>query len=153
MNSTAQDLIYLGVILAGVLAGVFGHKWHMSRFVPKNLVPLEQEAKAATVAAENFSLAPLASDAARLSQTVDKLVLQYAGAAGKNVVQLTAPDLQNVVAYVLHSLDPVDRARVTKDTVASAHAKLVAAHNALTVDPTFQAAQTAAAYQSGAPTS
>jgi hypothetical protein len=163
-----QYLIYAGVAIVGIIAGVWGHKWHLSRFVPKALLPIEQEAKTITedavhvvedaftngheaVVAHDYKQASLASDAARVATEVERLILQFAGAANKNVSQLTAPDLQNVIAYVLHSLSPVDQHKVTPKAVVDAHAKLVAAHNTLAADTTFQAAQTAAAYQSSAP--
>lgn len=103
------------------------------------------------VVAHDYKHASIASDAARVATEVECLILQFAGAANKNVSQLTAPDLQNVIAYVLHSLSPIDLHKVTPKTVVDAHAKLVAAHNTLAADATFQAAQTAAAYQISAP--
>lgn len=102
------------------------------------------------VVAHNFKAAADASQATSLAQEVDKLILQYAGAAGKSVSQLTSPDLQNVIAYVLHSVSPVNAHNVTAKSVADAHKQLVAAHNSLVSDPTFQANQVSAAYQASA---
>ena len=162
-GNTWMDIGYgaIGVVVA--LLGMFAHK-KLSVSVPKSVQPLVHEVENVTrtvvqdaeglihngheaVVAHNATAAMQAESAARLAQTVDKLILQYAGAAGKTVAQLTGPDLQNVIAYVLHTLDPIDAHHTTPKTVVDAHAALVTAHTALASNPTFAAAQTSAAYQ------
>ena len=162
-GNTWMDIGYgvIGVIVA--LLGVFAHK-KLNVSVPKSVQPLVGEVENVTrtvvqdaeglihngheaVVAHNALQAVKAESASRLAQTVDKLSLQYAGAAGKTVAQLTGADIQNVIAYVLHTLDPIDAHHTAPKTVVDAHAALVKAHQVLASDPTFIAAQTSAAYQ------
>lgn len=169
---TTQMIMYIiGALIVGVASALTGVKIHMSKKgtpapVQNILNTVEglgrdigNEAKIIftngheAIVAHGYKAAAVASDAARVATEVDKLILQYAGAAGKSVAALTVPDMQNVIAYVLHSLSPVDAHKVTPATVADAHAALVVAHNTLAADATFQAGQTAASYQASVPAS
>lgn len=169
MNTQTIIMYIVGGLAAGVLTTLTGVKIHMrKKAIPApigNIVnaveglgkDVGNELKTMltngheAVVAHSYKSAAQASDTARLASEVEKLILQYAGAANKNVAQLTAADLQNTIAYVLHSVSPVDAHKVTPKTVADAHQTLVAAHNALATDATFVAAQTAAAYQASVP--
>lgn len=169
---TTQVIMYIiGALVVGVASTLTGVKIHMNKKgapapmqgILNTVEGLGQdignEAKTIltngheAIVAHGYKTAASASDAARVATEVDKLILQYAGAAGKSVAALTVPDMQNVIAYVLHSLSPVDAHKVTPATVAVAHAALVTAHSTLAADATFQAAQTAASYQASVPVS
>lgn len=161
-----SDIVYgiVGVVVA--LLGVFTHSKFKAR-VPKGEQPFVSTVETVTtdvvdevrnlvdngknaVVAHDLSVALKETNAAKVEKEVNQLILQYAGAAGKTVTQLTEPDLQNVIAFVLTSLSPVDKQTVDTKTIVKQHQALVEQTKKLSDDPVFQASQVAAAYQESA---